>query len=142
MIRNAIAAAALFASAAHASELPRQFNLECRDVRNGGYLEDDASLIIAVDLDRGLSCRRWVGSCFVKPLVERGRWLDLSYRFDDRNGRHYEMSRVFDTESGWLDQRVREIGNHGAPYGDAVCTIAEYVPFDDPPSANPPEDAR
>lgn len=55
-IMIAAAMSALFAANA-AAETPRQFNLECQDVRNGGYLEDDVSLVISVDLDRALSCR-------------------------------------------------------------------------------------
>lgn len=129
-IMIAAAMSALFATNA-AAETPRQFNLECQNVRNGGYLEDDVSLVISVDLDRALSCRHWENRCGVKPAVERGRWLDLSYRFDDATGRHWEMSRIYDTESGWLDQVVREIGVHGTPYGDAVCRVAPYTPFDE-----------
>jgi len=141
-MRTMIAAAAVFALAtAEAAELPRQFNLECRDVGGYGVLDDDVSLVISVDLDRGLSCRRWGDSCSVKPLVERGRWLDLSYRFDDRTGRHWEMSRIYDTESGWLDQVVREIGSHGTPYGDAVCSLAAYTAFPEN-NASPPPDVR
>lgn len=141
-MRIAIAAAAMFACAtAEAAELPRQFNLECRDVGGYGVLDEEVSLIISVDLDRGLSCRRWGERCSVKPLVERGRWLDLSYRFDDATGRHWEMSRIYDRESGWLDQVVREIGTHGTPYGDVVCSIAAYTAFDEDGAA-PPSNIR
>lgn len=139
-MRIAIAAAALFVSAtAEATELPRQFNLECRDVGGFGVLDEDVSLIISVDRDRGLSCRRWGNSCSVKPLVERGRWLDLSHRFDDATGRHWEMSRIYDTESGWLDQVVREIGSHGTPYGDVVCSVTAYTAFTNDGAAPPPD---
>lgn len=127
-IAVAIATGFTFATA-EAAELPRQFDLECRDVESGGALEDEVSLVIAVDLDRGLSCRFSGSVCSVKPVTERGRWLDLSYRFDDATGRHWEMSRIYDTESGWLDQVVREIGRHGTPYGDAACSVAAYTPF-------------
>lgn len=125
------AAVSILMTATAAAQTPRQFNLECRDVENGGYLEDDVSLVLSVDLDRGLSCRHWNSSCAAHPLTERGRWIDLSYRFDDATGRHWEMSRIYDTESGWLDQRVREIGHHGSPYGDAVCSVAAYTAFDE-----------
>lgn len=126
----AAAMSVVFAANA-AAETPRQFNLECQDVRNGGYLEDDVSLVLSVDLDRGLSCRHWDGRCSAKSIAQHGRWIDLSYRFQDRNGRSFEMVRIYDTESGWLDQVVREIGHHGAPYGDAVCRVAAYTPFDE-----------
>lgn len=140
-MRIAIAAAvSVLLTATAVAQTPRQFNLECRDVRTGGYLEDDVSLVMSVDLDRGLSCRHWNSSCAAYPLTERGRWLDLSYRFDDATGRHWEMSRIYDTESGWLDQRVREIGHHGSPYGDAVCSITAYTPFDE--SGITPPDVR
>jgi len=129
-MRKVIAAWAMSASVtAQAAELPQQFDLECRDVGGYGVLEEDVSLVISVDLGRGLSCRRYGSACSVKALVERGRWLDLSYRFDDATGRHWEMSRIYDRESGWLDQVVREIGSHGTPYGDAVCSVAAYTPF-------------
>lgn len=141
-MRTVIAAAAAFGLAtADAAELPRQFNLECREVGGFGALEDEVSLVLAVDLDRGLSCRYWGSSCIAKPVVERGRWLDLSYRFDDATGRHWEMSRIFDTESGWLDQVVREIGSHGTPYGDVVCSTADYTHFADG-NAESPSDVR
>jgi len=125
----AVAMSVLFAASAVA-ETPRQFNLECRDVEAGGVLEDRVSLVLSVDLDRGLSCRHWNSSCRAFPLAVNGRWIDFSYRFDDATGRHWEMSRIYDTESGWLDQVVREIGSHGTPYGDAVCEVVAYTPFD------------
>jgi hypothetical protein len=142
-MRIAIAAAAMFAcAAAEAAELPRQFNLECRDVGGFGRLEEEVSLVISVDLDRGLSCRRWGSRCIAEPVVERGRWLDLSYRFDDATGRHWEMSRIYDTESGWLDQVVREIGSHGTPYGDVVCAVTTYTAFAEDGTAAPPPNVR
>lgn len=136
----AAALAALSVSNA-AAQTPRQFNLECYDVGGYGVLGEDVELVISVDLDRGLSCRRSGETCAVKPLVERGRWIDLSYRFDDATGRHWEMSRIYDTESGWLDQVVREIGHHGTPYGDNVCRIATYTAFD-AGAASPPPNVR
>jgi len=125
----AAAMSVLFAANA-AAQTPRQFNLECQDVEAGGVLEERVSLELSVDLDRGLSCRHWNDSCRSYPLTVNGRWIDLSYRFDDATGRHWEMSRIYDTQSGWLDQVVREIGSHGTPYGDAVCRVTDYTPFD------------
>lgn len=134
MKRLAAALAMMIVPVAQAQELPRQFDLECKDVKRGGAsgaLEDNVSLVISVDLARGLACRRWYPDCFVKPVVERGRWLDLSYRFTTGRGEEYEMSRIWDRESGWLDQVVRKVGEPGSPYGDAVCRVAPYTPFED-----------
>jgi len=146
MKRMAAALALMIVPAAQAQQPPRQFNLECRDVKRGGSgaLEDDVSLVLYVDLDRGLSCRSWYPGCFVKPVVERGRWLDFSYRFATNSGEDYEMSRIWDRESGWLDQVVRKVGEPGSPYGDAVCRVAPYTPFEDnrTTAAPPPPTVR
>lgn len=133
MKRLAAALAMMIVPVAQAQELPRQFDLQCRDVKRGGSgaLEDIVSLKLSVDLDRGLACRAWYPGCFVTPAVDRGRWIDLSYRFTSGRGEEFEMSRIWDRESGWLDQRVTKIGTHGSPYGDAVCTVAPYTPFED-----------
>lgn len=134
MKRLAAAFAVMFVSAAQAQELPRQFDLECKDVKRngtGGELEEGVSLVLYVDLDRKLACREWMNSCFVRPIVDQGRWIDFSYDFKSGTGAEYEMYRVYDRKSGWLDQRIRRVGHHGAPYGDAVCTVAAYTPFED-----------
>jgi hypothetical protein len=140
MKRLAAALAVMIVPVTQAQELPRQFDLHCKDVKRGGSgdLEDAVSLKLSVDLDRGLACRAWYPDCFVTTAVDRGRWIDLSYRFTSGRGETYEMSRIWDRESGWLDQRVIKIGTPGSPYGDAVCTIAPYTPFEDTRAARTP----
>jgi len=148
MKRLVVACATLFVSVAQAQAqapaLPRQFNLECRDLKRGGggELEDQISLIMSVDLDRKLSCRSWNNSCFVRPLTENGRYIDMSYPFKAGGLVDWEMSRIYDRQSGWLDQVVRRIGHHGSPYGDAVCREVAYTPFEDNRAAAPPANVR
>lgn len=143
MKRLAAALAVMIVPVAQAQEGPRQFNLECRDVGRDGKLEDEASLFMRIDLDRKLSCREWIDSCFVKPLTENGRWIDLSYSFKRAGVEDYEMYRLYDRQSGWLDQVVRRIGHPGSPYGDAVCAVKPYEPFEDNRAVTqPPADVR
>jgi len=141
MKKVAAALALFFVPVAQAQATPRQFNLECRDVQSGGRIEERISLVMSVDLDRKLSCRQWQSSCFVKPLVEQGRWIDLSYTFTTQSGEEYEMYRLYDRTTGWLDQVVRRTGEAGNPYGDSVCKVVAYTPFQDSRTA-PPADVR
>ena len=142
MKRLAAALAVMFVPVAQAQELPRQFNLECKDVGRDGKLEDQISLVLRIDLDRKISCREWIDSCFVKPLTEQGRWIDLTYAFKAGGTVDYEMYRLYDRRSGWLDQVVRRIGHHGSPYGDAVCKETAYQPFEDNRAVTPPANVR
>lgn len=139
MRRLATVLALMVVPVAQAQETPRQFNLECRDVQPGGRIEDQVSLVMSVDLDRRLSCRKWQSSCLVKPLTEHGRWIDLSYTFNTASGEPYEMYRLYDRTTGWLDQVVRKVGDAGSPYGDAVCKVVAYTPFEDGPREPPAE---
>lgn len=142
MKRLAAAFVVMIVPVAQAQEPPRQFNLECKDVGRDGKLEDEVSLVIYVDLDRKLSCREWLSSCIAKPLVDHGRWIDLSYAFKRAGVEDYEMYRLYDRNSGWLDQVVRRVGHHGSPYGDAVCAVTAYTPFSDNSVATPPTNIR
>ena len=113
----------------------RKFDLECREVTNGGYLAADVSLRLSIDLARGLACVRDNKDCLVRPVIDRGRWLDMSYLFSDSKGQRWEMSRIYDRQSGWLDQVIRKVGEPGNPYGDAACDAEPFTDFDTSPPA-------
>lgn len=123
--------ALLLAGQAAAAE-PRQFDIVCRDVTKGPQTTPTEGRRYKIDLDRGAFCQPWtydaVPKCRVRPLREVDRWIDLSYAFsDDRN--HYEMYRVYDRKSGWMDQVLRVVGEPGTPHGDAVCSVAPFTGF-------------
>lgn len=117
-------AAAITVSPAAAQDA-RRFNLECRELDRHGVAGEQLDHVFSVDLDAREACRR--GNPHCAPVVDHGRWLELSYTFGDGD-RTFEMFRLYDRRTGWLDQVIREGDAPGRSYGDAVC---EVRPFDD-----------
>lgn len=122
---------ALFATPATAETSARQYDLVCHAVGKRGVINRKAvEQQFSLDLDAARFCRLDINDdCKVMPLVERGRWIDLSYRYTDTLGRSWETARLFDSETGWLDQVLRRVGEPGAPYGDLVCDRAPFSDF-------------
>jgi hypothetical protein len=106
---------------AQAAETPRRFDLACREFADAGILRDRVDRRFSIDLDAATACREGIGTC--APVVDHGRWLELSYGFRDGED-DWQMFRLYDCQTGWLDQVIRRVGEHGLDYGDAVCTVA------------------
>jgi hypothetical protein len=104
----------------------RRFDLECREFAAPGVPGDLFVHRFSIDLDAGTACHERLAVC--APVVDHGRWLELSYRFVDGEGADWEMFRLYDRRTGWLDQVLRPDGGQAAGYGqgDAVCTVQPW----------------
>ena len=131
-MRRSVLALALLAMAgpAAAQTDAEQFDLDCYIIGKGG--EIDRSRIeqrFSIDLTKDQFCRLSInGDCQVMPLVKRGRWLDLSYRFKAQ-GQDWETYRLYDRESRSMDQVLRKVGEPGNPYGDLACEVRPFSGF-------------
>jgi|SRR5215217_2533549 len=138
-------ATSILAGAAQATE--RRFDLICNAlVGEGVQTLPTKGARYKIDLSRKQACVPWTydtpPKCKVRPIKVAGRWIDLSYRFEDGDER-YEMYRVYDMESGWMHQILRLVGEPGAPFGDAVCAKAPFTGFEPrwTPSTTAPAEA-
>lgn len=118
-------AAVLAGGAVHAWDDAR-FNLICRDIAQDGSLSSDIGDRFSVDLETMRVCRRNNSRCF--DIVDHGRWLEFSYDFDNEDG-VWRMFRLYDRQTGWLDQMIRPVGEPGQPFGDSVCERIPFEPF-------------
>ncbi|MFC0632273.1 hypothetical protein [Brevundimonas balnearis] len=101
-----------------------RFDLSCREFADAGILRDQEDHLFSVDLEAATACRRGNPRC--APVVDHGRWLELSYRFSAGED-EWEMFRLYDRQTGWLDQVIRKVGDHGLDYGDAVCEVRPWT---------------
>lgn len=118
----------------------KRFDLVCYEIGQGGHLKRDrVDQHFRVDGQGRKYCRVDInGGCEIKPFKKRGRWWDLSYRFTTPDGKAYEVSRIYDTETGYLDQVIRIVGQSGNPYGDLACEAAPFSGFRPSMPASPP----
>lgn len=101
-----------------------RFNLECREFIDPDTLMAEAVHEFSVDLETMTVCRRRNPRC--NAVVRHGRFLELGYAFESE-GRHYEVFRLFDPQTGWLTQIMRVDRNVGRSYGDAVCEVKPFA---------------
>jgi hypothetical protein len=104
----------------------RRFDLECREFVEPGVPGNLFVHRFSIDLDAGTACHARITGC--APVVDHGRWLELSYRFRAGDGEEWEMFRLYDRRTGWLDQVIRPEAGAAAGYGqgDAVCTVQPW----------------
>jgi hypothetical protein len=107
-----------------------QFDLTCYLIGKGGAVDRaNVEQSFSIDLKTDRFCRLAItGDCKVMPLVKRGRWLDLSYRFKAQD-QDWETYRLYDRESRSMDQVLRKVGDPGNPYGDLACDVGPFSGF-------------
>jgi hypothetical protein len=115
---------ALAVAAPAAAQDAARFNLECREFTDPDTLTPYVVSEFSVDLETLTVCRRRNPRC--NDVVRQGRFLELGYSFESE-GRHYEVFRLYDPQTGWLTQIMRVDGDVGRTYGDAVCEVKPFA---------------
>lgn len=122
-----LGAAMLAAAPAAQAQDDTRFNLACRDFEHDGAPSTYIDHRFSVNLETMRVCRRNNHDC--SDIIDHGRWLEFSYDFETGNGT-WTMFRLYDRQTGWLDQMMRPVGEPGRPFGDSLCERLPYEPFD------------